>query len=261
MDDNIIKKMMDQADDDDNFLPGIYNYCDRWCERCSFTDECMNYATFLELEQEEPDEIAPSEKTSVLINNIFNDVLSFLKEEAEKAGVDLNEEIDMSNYESARERAHSHPLANRSYEYFRLVDKWIKSRGEFVRGKADEFIQFAELGLDEDKIEDNLHEFHDALEVIQWYFTLIRVKIIRALRTKFYDPLDDPESNKEQYYIQAKVAWLGCQKSLESWRVLYEFLTEDEDKILDILAYLDGLMKDIAKEFPEIETFKRPYFD
>ena len=25
-------------------IPGIYNYCDRWCERCSFTDKCSNYA-------------------------------------------------------------------------------------------------------------------------------------------------------------------------------------------------------------------------
>ncbi len=28
----------------ENFIPGIYNYCDRWCERCPFTDRCMNYA-------------------------------------------------------------------------------------------------------------------------------------------------------------------------------------------------------------------------
>src|SRR5882672_12548767 len=26
------------------FIPGIYNYCDRWCERCAFTSRCMNYA-------------------------------------------------------------------------------------------------------------------------------------------------------------------------------------------------------------------------
>ena len=25
----------------DNFIPGIYNYCDRWCERCAFTTRCQ----------------------------------------------------------------------------------------------------------------------------------------------------------------------------------------------------------------------------
>jgi hypothetical protein len=26
------------------FIPGICNYCDRWCERCLFTSLCMNFA-------------------------------------------------------------------------------------------------------------------------------------------------------------------------------------------------------------------------
>jgi len=25
---------------EENFIPGIYNYCDRWCERCLYTDRC-----------------------------------------------------------------------------------------------------------------------------------------------------------------------------------------------------------------------------
>ena len=29
---------------DPNFISGIYNYCDRWCERCPFTARCMNFA-------------------------------------------------------------------------------------------------------------------------------------------------------------------------------------------------------------------------
>jgi hypothetical protein len=26
---------------DPKFIPGIYNYCDRWCERCRFTSRCL----------------------------------------------------------------------------------------------------------------------------------------------------------------------------------------------------------------------------
>jgi len=29
---------------DPRFIPGIYNYCDRWCERCPFTSRCLTYA-------------------------------------------------------------------------------------------------------------------------------------------------------------------------------------------------------------------------
>ena len=33
------------------FISGIYNYCDRWCERCAFTARCMNFT--MEQEQTE----------------------------------------------------------------------------------------------------------------------------------------------------------------------------------------------------------------
>ena len=26
------------------FIKSIYNYCDRWCERCPFTSRCLNFA-------------------------------------------------------------------------------------------------------------------------------------------------------------------------------------------------------------------------
>jgi len=38
-----IKNSFD-ADDDANLITGIHNYCDRWCERCSFTARCAVYA-------------------------------------------------------------------------------------------------------------------------------------------------------------------------------------------------------------------------
>ena len=28
---------------DTGFVPGIYNYCDRWCERCPLQLRCMSY--------------------------------------------------------------------------------------------------------------------------------------------------------------------------------------------------------------------------
>ncbi len=35
-----IKKLAENKD----LISGIYNYCDRWCERCAFTSRCMNFA-------------------------------------------------------------------------------------------------------------------------------------------------------------------------------------------------------------------------
>lgn len=38
------KKDILKMAEDPRFIPGIYNYCDRWCERCPFTMRCMLYA-------------------------------------------------------------------------------------------------------------------------------------------------------------------------------------------------------------------------
>lgn len=34
------------------FIPGIYNYCDYWCERCAFTRRCRNFAMGREMKRE-----------------------------------------------------------------------------------------------------------------------------------------------------------------------------------------------------------------
>ena len=41
MDKEKLKKLLK----DERLIPGIYNYCDRWCERCSFTSRCLNFAS------------------------------------------------------------------------------------------------------------------------------------------------------------------------------------------------------------------------
>lgn len=256
-----IRGMIEKLNEPNNFLSGIYNYCDGWCERCSFTDRCLNYASRAEFGLDEESTEGSIDKTLEGITEMFADLISFLKEEAEKRGIDLDEEIDMSEEENARRKAQAHPLAEKTWDYFKIVDDWLKTRSDIVSKKADEFIKFAEIGLDEEKIENNVKEFQDALEVIRWYFTLTNVKTVRALHTKFDNTFGDEDFTFEQVNTSAKIALIGCEKSLNAWQTIYEYLSEDEDKILKILAYLSELKKDIIKEFPDVVNFKRPYFD
>jgi hypothetical protein len=37
----------------DGFIVGIFNYCDRWCERCPLTSRCRVFATLAEIDFEE----------------------------------------------------------------------------------------------------------------------------------------------------------------------------------------------------------------
>ncbi len=256
-----IRGMIDRLNEPNNFISGIYNYCDSWCERCSLTDRCLNFSSRDEYDFNKEDDEGTLDNTLDSVFEMFSDISTFLKEEAKKRGIDLDEEVDMSEYENAKEKANSHPLTKMAYKYFQFVNDWLKSREEIITKQVDEFIKSAELGLDEETIQNNVKEFQDAIEVIQWYFTLIRVKIIRALHTKFDKTHVDDEFQYEQVNTSAKIALVGCERSLTAWKTLYDYLKEDEDKILTILAYLDMLLKEIKEEFPDVAEFKRPYFD
>src|SRR5688572_14788934 len=37
----------------DGFIVGIFNYCDRWCERCTLTNRCRVFASLAEVEFEQ----------------------------------------------------------------------------------------------------------------------------------------------------------------------------------------------------------------
>ena len=75
-----------------NFISGIYNYCDRWCERCPFTSRCLVFAQ----EQEDADDSPESRD----INNeafwqklasIFQETQELIAQWAKEAGIDLSD--------------------------------------------------------------------------------------------------------------------------------------------------------------------------
>jgi hypothetical protein len=60
---------------DPRFIEGIYNYCDRWCERCPFTSRCLVYA------QEHADADGPE------ANDINNEAFWHVEDDAEEDDV------------------------------------------------------------------------------------------------------------------------------------------------------------------------------
>src|SRR6185436_16298933 len=75
-----------------NLISGIYNYCDRWCERCPLTSRCFLYAT----EQADADLADPetrdisNEKFWRKMHDIFAETAELIADWAAEAGVDLD---------------------------------------------------------------------------------------------------------------------------------------------------------------------------
>src|SRR3989440_7836251 len=121
--------------DNPAFISGIYNYCDRWCERCAFTSRCFLYAT----EQADPDANDPeirdlnNEKFWRKLHDIFTDTAMMISEWAAEAGVDLNSvdvTEEMAEHEHELEAAEQDELSKIALRYAKTVGNWFGE--EFV---------------------------------------------------------------------------------------------------------------------------------
>ena len=74
---------------DPKFIPGIYNYCDRWCERCPFTSRCLN----CELAEEQFGDLESvdisNEQFWKKLSGVMQLTMDMVKETAEEMGIDL----------------------------------------------------------------------------------------------------------------------------------------------------------------------------
>ena len=110
-------------------ISGIYNYCDRWCERCSFTSRCANYAIS---EQNQSEQKSDPENKAFWdeLHNVFQMTLEMVKDSAEEFGIDLNA-VDNENYEEDRkqqdELTSAHNCVRLSKDYISLVNDWFDS--------------------------------------------------------------------------------------------------------------------------------------
>ncbi len=251
---------------DPRFISGIYNYCDRWCERCPFTARCMVYA------MEEEDRNDPAARD---LNNeafwkklaaIFARTNEMLEKMAKEKGIDLSDAESAGAERQARQRQKreelaNHELAKASEEYADMVDAWFKSEQKLFEQKREELVTMLELEIGEDEPQAVAARLTDAVEIIRWYQHQIHVKLMRGLMK--FDPEEEPEDEAfpKDSDGSAKVALLGMDRSIAAWGALREHFPEKTDDILTLLLQLDRLRRKTEQHFPAARSFKRPGFD
>jgi len=259
MDKEELKKMAQNP----NNIPGIYNYCDRWCERCPFTARCLNYAMGEEDRNNPAINDIESEAFWKKIEENLKLAKEMLQEMIEEQGIDLTdadfEEADRE-HERTHEEAESHELSQMARKYYETVDAWFKANEHIFKQRKKDFLTELSIGLEQKKLVDEAKSIVDATEVISWYQHQIYVKIMRALTHPEFDAEFEDEIQNDSNG-SAKVALIGMDRSIGAWARLHDHFPDQSDEILDILLHLDRLRKKTAKTFPNARAFKRPGFD
>ena len=225
----------------------ISSYCDRWCERCAFTDRCSVYACRIAAEMcgdfREGLELALGRPHPV---DGDPPAASGETPGADFADATISPE-EIARFERAdrerRARLNAHPLTHMSDLYASRAWDWLRAHQEPLSASADAVVR-------------------EALEVVSWDAHLIGAKINRALSGRDWvsngeDEDDDPVQNDANG--SAKVALLSLERSEAAWRTIAAAIGDATPSVL-----ADGashLRRALQATFPDAMKFIRPGFD
>lgn len=241
------------------FIVGIHNYCDRWCEKCLFTDKCSVY----QIDEEREKNRKTDDDFAEIVAENFQIVLEMMEDIMEEQDFNPNT-VDIEEIEKEEAileaNAKTHELAIKSEKYLKDVHQWLEASHSWLQIMADNIHKSQELGIATQKQITDYNNINEAIEIINWFHIQIHIKIMRALR---HGPLDlsfeDPIQN--DINGSAKVALIGTEKSQGAWGILLKSIPEKEDEILAFILLLESIRKGILKYFPDANLFIRPGFD
>lgn len=245
-------------------ISGIYNFCDRWCERCLFTSRCMNYALGEDHFSDPESQDIHGKLVWKKYGELLRLTLLLIKESAEKHGINTEkaggEEPTKEELDNHK-KTENHVCSQSSIEYGKMTERWFESTKELFEKNKDEpdsesSSRFTSKGLsEEDSKVDN------AVQVIRWYQHHVCWKTLRAIHMSLLEKNNTSYNEQNDSDGSAKVALIAIDRSIAAWKALCKGFPEQVDNILDILWHLDKLRVNLEISFPKARLFVRPGFD
>jgi hypothetical protein len=240
------RNRLEQLAKDKSFVAGIYNYCDRWCERCPQTVRCLNFSMSQEKVSDPETHDIRNEAFWRKLSEVFRETLDLLEETGKKWGIDLKNLDSVQEDEATagnEEAVANHVVSRAARSYAAIAEDWFKGRGELFF-----FQTTAAAGADESIA------IGEALEVIRWYQHFIAAKVMRAIRGSM-------EGLEADCNGSAKIALIGIDRSIGAWGVIPRYNRFYQESVLEIISLLKLLRQAIKETFPGAESFVRPGLD
>jgi hypothetical protein len=223
---------------DPRWIPAIYEYCDRRCARCRFSDRCFRFA-----EQTRDD--CSGEDVGEAVAASLQRALHLLHALAEREGIDKDQSTS--------------PTDDAMDTRIALVDDPLVTKARQYGLAAHRLLQALEAG---EEPRTASPEVREAIESILWLCTSISSKVFRAVASleRPFSPDDHPTQNDA--HGSAKVARLMIAESLAAWRVLNEAGCAPIDSpTRTIVETLERIDQDLSERIPRAMEFVRPGFD
>jgi hypothetical protein len=252
---------------EEKYIPGIYNYCDRWCERCGFTTRCRNFESTGTLSSDQLD--ANNKAFWDTIAGNLQKAMELMQKAAAEHGFDLSQGMTKEEEATFDEQQRllkvtvkSHQLTKLNKQYQKLAMPFVNN-SEGMVDKTRELINHLHMGItNEEDVVHTMAGLGDCFEIIQWYLFFIDAKLQRALGGKLEDDgWEEEKGFQKDSDGSAKIALIAIDRSMGAWQGLYNTMPACEDTALEALSVLSRLKQKALEEFPKAMEFKRPGFD
>ncbi len=236
------KKRISDISEGADLIPGIYNYCDRWCERCTMAKHCSIYY----LEQSDTKSELSLKNSTDRISDIFSITMEMMQDISSELGIDFNDIADFKIPEHIPNKTEKIAI-----KYGKEVMLWLSNQNKFFNNYCENILLIdEELAL----------KIGDQLEIISWYSSVIGAKIHRAMSNLSLD-FEESKSDIEDKRGSAKVAIVSIEKSMDAFKFILNNIEEQEIDSLKFLAMLSKIKRHINELFPTAVDFVRPGFD
>ncbi|MEZ0538529.1 hypothetical protein [Fibrella arboris] len=247
-----------------DLIPGVYNYCDSWCERCELTSRCRSY----QLQQDSG--LAKLDPNASLVEQLTDAVAltkqyldTLVKQTAALPPAAPSPDEQLTLEEAALSRWHQtkdHEAATLATSYLRQTGSWLVLEKGLLARAGKQQLQEVQLGIrNEDEAMVQLNTLKDAYEQIRWYRTLIPVKTKAALR--MLDEQTEDDLLLSYYNGKAKLVLVSIDRSMAAWQTVMAYYPETTDNLLGALSLLSQLSRQLEALFPNARAFKRPGLD
>jgi hypothetical protein len=242
MDDAEFDGFIARASDPD-LIAGIYNYCDRRCERCPFTVRCLQFR-----ERRRPDAAREDEPIAVTVARSLERSLDMLRIIGRRLGIELGNDADdgpgtqVGRIRVRDARATGDALVERARHYAATVSPIAAALMPIVVMRGDP-------------------DLVDAVETIQSSAATIPARILRAVWSTAAAAGDGGEVQTDANG-SAKSARLLVGEARRAWTVLLDRGQATADGVpARLVALLEEIDGGLAARFPRAMAFIRPGFD
>jgi hypothetical protein len=204
-----------------------YNFCDRWCERCSHEKQmrCKIYQD--EFEQKmtciaHGKEPGDPEITKEVMKRQFEEIGEELEQFAEEDEIDFD---DLNDPEFEKIRKHIRFVENNP----------LQVTAERYLDKANKFLEKT-FYKDTSKKSELVRDF----ETVSWYHTLLPVKLNMAL-AGFHEPACEGDLSLYDAVAQFEICKKAIRQLIEALRKIDKHMPSYHDHVLVLLTLLHNM--------------------